>query len=111
MSDADDSGPDTPGTDQEKIDEDARLLGNEPDKEAIDEPTRGPEQEAEETYWMAKEMVAVGIVSILGLILLGFGLLQVGGLVEVPGPFGDWITFIALGALLVAAFAWSQWGT
>ncbi|WP_339103898.1 hypothetical protein [Haloterrigena salinisoli] len=111
MSDADDSGPDTPGTDQEEINEDARLLGNEPDGEAIDEPTRDEEQEAQESYWMAKEMVAIGVISILGVLLLGFGLLQASGLVEVPGPFGNWIVFIALGALLVAVFAWSQWGT
>ncbi|NUB91852.1 hypothetical protein HTZ84_08365 [Haloterrigena sp. SYSU A558-1] len=111
MGDADDSGPDTPGTDQEKIDEDARLLGNEPDEDAIDEPTLSQQQEAQETYWMAKEMVAIGVFSILGVILLGFGLMQMSGLLEVPGPFGNAILFVALGALLVAAFAWSQWGT
>lgn len=111
MSNADDSGPDTPGTDQEEVDEDARLLGNEPDAEAIDEPTRDSEQEAQETKWMIKEMVAVGLISIVGLLLLAFGLMQATGLVDVGGPLAEWGLFIGLGVLAVALFAWSQWRT
>ncbi|MFC6718476.1 cell division protein CrgA [Natrialbaceae archaeon GCM10025810] len=111
MSDADNTATDTPGTDQEKVNEDARLVGNEPNEEAIDEPTQDSEQEAEETYWMVKEMVAVGLVSIVGISLLTFGLMQATGMVDIAGAIGDWILFVGLAVLVVAAFVWSQWRT
>lgn len=91
-------------------------MESDPDPEAIDEPTDDQQQEAREIYWMLKETVAIGILSIFGVVLLAFGLMQATGLVSIPGPFGDspivhWAVFVAFGAVLVAAFAWCQWGT
>lgn len=116
MSDADDSGTDTPGTDQEEIDEDARMLGNEPEREPIDEPTLDNEQEAQQMYWMAKEVVAIGIISIFAFLLLAFGLMQATGLIALPGPLqgsliANWSLFIILAVILAAVLAWSQWRT
>lgn len=111
-----DTGPDTPGTDQSEIDEDARLLGNEPDPEAIDEPTQDSQQEAQETYWMLKETLAIGLFSVLAVVLLAFGLMQATGLITLPEPIGNSAlaqvaVFVLLGAVLVGALLWSQRGT
>ncbi|UTF52424.1 hypothetical protein [Natronosalvus rutilus] len=117
-SDTPDSGSksDTPGTDQEEINEDARLLGNEPDADAIDEPVTDSEQEARESYWMIKETIAIGLISIVGISLIAFGAMQATGLITLPGwlgnsPFVHWSLFLVLGVVLVLVFAWSQWGT
>ncbi|MFC7215902.1 hypothetical protein ACFQO4_17675 [Saliphagus sp. GCM10025334] len=115
-SDTHDSGSDTPGTDQEEINEDARLLGNEPDADAIDEPVTDSEQEARESYWMIKETIAIGLISIVGISLIAFGAMQATGLITLPGwlgnsPFVHWSLFLVLGVVLVLVFAWSQWGT
>lgn len=84
--------------------------------ESIDEPTRDEEQEAREVYWLLKETVAIGLVSIVSVVLIAFGLMQATGLISIPGPIGNspivhWSLFVALGVALVATFVWSQWGT
>ena len=114
MSDADDSH--TPGTDQDEIDEDATLVGSEPDEEAVEEPTTDQEQAARETKWIAKKWLSVGLVSIGATLLLIVGLLLATGLAELPSPIAEvplaeWWVFLGLAAVLVAVFTWTQWRT
>lgn len=118
----DDSEPETAGTDEDapgadrERGDDEYLLGTDPDPEAIDEPTTDSAQEAREARWALQEGLAIGIVSIFAGVLVAFGLMQATGLIDLPGPIGDsplahWTLFVALGAILLAAFAWSQRGT
>lgn len=98
-------------TDAEEIDEDARIIGNEPDEEAIDEPTTDSEQEARETTWMAKEGMAIGIVSIAVFLLVAVAMMQVTGLVDFFSSTLGQVGFFAVLALAtIAAFAWSRRG-
>ncbi|MFC4247471.1 hypothetical protein ACFOZ7_10740 [Natribaculum luteum] len=112
MNDRDDAPP---GTSPDEIDEDARPSKQEPDAEAIEEPTRDSKQEARETAWMMKEGTTIGVVSILAVLLLALALMQATGLVDLMAPLADtqlgqWGAFAALALVVAAVFAWSRWG-
>ncbi|WP_254523903.1 hypothetical protein [Natrinema caseinilyticum] len=92
-----------------------RPLHSEPDEEAIDEPTTSGAQEADETAWMMKEGVTIGLISIVVFFVLALGLLQGTGLVDLLAPIADselgqWAAFAALIVAVLAAFAWSRRG-
>lgn len=105
---------DTPGTEQDEINDDARPTEQEPDAEAIEEPTTDGEHEAAETAWMMKEGVTIGIISILAVLLLAVALMQATGVVElVPtgeNPLFEWGAFAVLAILTIGLFAWSRRG-
>ncbi|WP_254764437.1 hypothetical protein [Natrinema marinum] len=95
--------------------DDKRPMHSEPDQEAIDEPTTSGAQEADETAWMMKEGVAVGLVSIIAVLILALGLMQATGLVNVLAPFtvGGLLPWAAIGVLVLlalGAFAWTRVG-
>lgn len=103
----------TAGTDQE---EDASMVGSEPDPAAVEEPTESSEQAASGSKWMVKKLVSVGLVSITGTLLLVIGLALLTGLFTLPagvpsGPVAYWSVFLFLGLLLLTVFAWTQRGT
>ncbi len=92
-----------------------RPLHSEPDEEAIDEPTTSPAQEADETAWMVKEGVTIGLIAIGAMVVLGLGLLQGTGLVDLFAPiadteFGQWAAFAVLVLVGIAVFVWSRLG-
>ncbi|ELY74042.1 hypothetical protein [Natrinema pallidum] len=92
-----------------------RPLHSEPDEEAIDEPTTSPAQEADETAWMVKEGVTIGLIAIGAMVVLGLGLLQGTGLVDPFAPiadteFGQWAAFAVVVLVGVAVFVWSRLG-
>ncbi|MFB1062407.1 hypothetical protein [Natrinema sp. H-ect4] len=92
-----------------------RPMHSDPDEEAIDEPTTSGAQEADETAWMMKEGVTIGLISIMAVLVLALGLLQGTGLVDVFAPiadtnFGQWIAFGVLVLVVIAVFAWSRVG-
>jgi hypothetical protein len=92
-----------------------RPLHSDPDEDAIDEPTTTSAQEADETAWMLKEGVAIGLVSIAAVLVLALGLLQGTGLVDVLAPIADtglgqWAALGVLVLVVLAVFAWSRIG-
>jgi hypothetical protein len=92
-----------------------RPLHSDPDEEAIDEPTTSSAQEADETAWMMKEGITIGLIAIGAMVLLGLGLLQSTGLVDVFAPIADtglgqWAAFAILVLVAIAVFAWSRIG-
>ncbi|WP_090614797.1 hypothetical protein [Natrinema salaciae] len=92
-----------------------RPLHSDPDEGAIDEPTTSSAQEADETAWMMKEGITIGLIAIGAMVLLGLGLLQGTGLVDVFAPIADsnvgqWAAFGVLVLVALAAFAWSRRG-
>ena len=92
-----------------------RPLHSDPDKDAIDEPTTDSSQEADETAWMMKEGITIGLIAIVAMIVLGLGLLQASGLVQFFAPItnsalGQWAAFGVLILIVVAVFAWSRRG-
>ncbi|MBZ6493961.1 hypothetical protein [Natrinema longum] len=92
-----------------------RPLHSDPDEEAIDEPTTSSAQEADETAWMMKEGITVGLVAIGAMVLLALGLLQGTGLVDIFAPIADtglgqWAAFGGLVLIAIAVFAWSRIG-
>ncbi|WP_254530594.1 hypothetical protein [Natrinema gelatinilyticum] len=95
--------------------EDKRPTHSDPDEEAIDEPTTSGAQEASETAWMMKEGVTIGLISIVVVLVLALGLLQVSGLVDLLAPFvdtelGQWAAFAILVVVVLVAFAWARRG-
>lgn len=92
-----------------------RPMHSDPDEEAIDEPTTSSAQEADETAWMMKEGVTIGLIAIGAMVLLGLGLLQGSGLVDIFAPIADtglgqWAAFGVLVLLGLVVFAWSRVG-
>jgi len=92
-----------------------RPMHSDPDEEAIDEPTTSGAQEADETAWMMKEGVTIGLISIMAVLVLALGLLQGTGLVDVfctdrRHQFRQWIAFGVLVLVVIAVFAWSRVG-
>ncbi|MDF9746771.1 hypothetical protein [Natrinema salsiterrestre] len=92
-----------------------RPTHSEPDEEAIDEPTTSSAQEADETAWMMKEGVTIGLIAIGATLLLALGLLQGTGRVDVLAPIADtglgqWAAFAVLVLVAIAVFAWSRTG-
>ncbi|MFD1562005.1 hypothetical protein ACFR99_00250 [Haloarchaeobius amylolyticus] len=92
-----------------------RPMHSDPNEEAIDEPTTSGAQEADETAWMMKEGVSVGLISIAAVLVLALGLLQLTGLVDVLAPvadteLGQWLAFGVLVLIVLAAFGWSRVG-
>jgi hypothetical protein len=84
----------------------------EPEGEAVEEPTTDEEQAEKEATWMAKEWVTIATVSILGLLLFALGLMQATGLVDLLAPIvdtegGQWLVF---GVLVLGAAALFVWG-
>ncbi|WP_408958426.1 hypothetical protein [Natrinema sp. 74] len=95
--------------------DDKRPMHSDPDQEAIDEPTTSGAQEADETAWMMKEGVAVGLISIIAVLVLALGLLQASGLVNILAPFAaggllQWAAFAVLVLVVLGAFAWTRVG-
>jgi len=94
---------------------DERPLHSDPDEGAIDEPTTSSAQEADESAWMMKEGLTIGLIAIGAMVLLGLGLLQGSGLVDFLAPvldsgFGQWIAIGVLALVAIALFAWSRVG-
>lgn len=92
-----------------------RPMHSDPDEGAIDEPTTSSAQEADETAWMMKEGVTIGLIAIGAMLLLGLGLLQGSGLVDVFAPIADtglgqWAAFGVLVLVAIAVFVWSRVG-
>ncbi|AFO56083.1 MULTISPECIES: hypothetical protein [Natrinema] len=92
-----------------------RPLHSEPDEEAIDEPTTSSAQEADETAWMLKEGVSIGLIAIGAMVVLGLGLLQGTGLVDLFAPiadtgFGQWAAFAVVVLVGLTVFVWSRLG-
>lgn len=108
----------TDSEDEDRLgqDEADKLVGTEPDADAINQPTTESAQASRATRWGIQEGLAIGLVSIVSGVLIVFGLMQATGLITLPGPLEDsaiahWSVFVALGVLFVAAFAYSQRGT
>ena len=94
---------------------DERPTHSDPDAEAIDEPTTSGAQEADETAWMMKEGIMIGLFAIVGVVVLALGLMQGTGLIDLFAPIADsglwqWIGFGVLVVLVLAAFAWTRVG-
>ncbi|WP_222918801.1 hypothetical protein [Natrinema sp. SYSU A 869] len=92
-----------------------RPLHSDPDEEAIDQPTTTNAQEADEAAWMMKEGITIGLIAIGAMVILGLGLLQWTGLVDLFAPIADtglgqWAAFAVLVLIGLAVFAWSRMG-
>ncbi|RZV10589.1 hypothetical protein BDK88_1759 [Natrinema hispanicum] len=93
-----------------------RPMHSDPDKEAIDEPTTSGAQEADETAWMMKEGVTIGLISIALVLVLALGLLQAtGSAIDIFGLFiesalGQWLVVGVLALAVLTAFVWSRVG-
>ena len=93
-----------------------RPMHSDPDKEAIDEPTTSGAQEADETAWMMKEGVTIGLISIALVLVLALGLLQAtGSAIDIFGLFiesalGQWLVVGILALAVLTAFVWSRVG-
>lgn len=87
----------------------------EPDEDAIEEPTTSEEQAEREATWMMKEWTTIGTISILVLLVLVLGLMQATGLVDLVAPvadteIGQWSVFVAIVLITLAIFVWSRKG-
>jgi hypothetical protein len=87
----------------------------EPDEDAIEEPTTDTQQAEKEATWMVKEWTTIGVISILVLVILAIGLLQATGVIDLLAPIvdtetGQWSVFGALVLIVVAIFLWSRRG-
>ena len=85
----------------------------EPDEEAIEEPTTSEDQAEQEATWMVKEWTTIGTVSILLLLILVLGLMQVTGVVDLLAPIvdteiGQWAVFLGLALIVLVIFIWSR---
>ena len=93
-----------------------RPLHSDPDEEAIDEPTTSGAQEADETAWMMKEGVTIGLISIGLVLVLALVLLQAtGSAIDVFGliiesTLGQWLVVAVFALVVLAAFAWARVG-
>lgn len=93
-----------------------RPMHSDPDKEAIDKPTTSGAQEADETAWMMKEGVTIGLISIALVLVLALGLLQAtGSAIDIFGLFiesalGQWLVVGVLALVVLGAFVWSRVG-
>lgn len=93
-----------------------RPLHSDPDKEAIEEPTTSSAQEADETAWMMKQGVSIGLIAIAAVLVLALGLLQAtGSAIDVFGliiesTLGQWLVVGVLALIVLAAFGWSRVG-
>lgn len=84
----------------------------EPDEEAVEQPTRSNE-DAEQAYaWMAKEWTAIALVSIGAVLLLALVLMAPTGLAEFVGgqPAVEVVVLAVLAVALLVGFAWSRRG-
>lgn len=87
----------------------------EPDEDAIEEPTTSEEQAEREATWMMKEWTTIGTISILVLLVVVLGLMQATGLVDLVAPvadteIGQWSVFVAIVLITLAIFVWSRKG-
>ncbi|WP_331232484.1 hypothetical protein [Natronorarus salvus] len=87
----------------------------EPDEEAVEEPTTSEEQAEREATWMAKEWASIGVISILAVVLVALALLQLTGVVDLLAPIADteigqWSAFAVLALVVLAIFLWSRRG-
>lgn len=87
----------------------------EPDEDAIEEPTTSEEQAEREATWMMKEWTTIGTISILVLLVLVLGLMQATGLVDLVAPvadteIGQWSVFVAIVLITLTIFVWSRKG-
>ncbi|ELZ12289.1 hypothetical protein C479_05758 [Halovivax asiaticus JCM 14624] len=101
---------------RQRHDEDDKVIGTAPEAGEMAEPTTDSAQASREARWGLQQGLAVGLVSIASGLLVAFGLMQATGLVNLPEPLrgsaiAHWSIFVALGVVLLAAFAYSQRGT
>jgi polyferredoxin len=87
----------------------------EPDEEAIEEPTTDEQQAEREATWMAKEWASIGVISILVMVLLALGLLQATGVIDLLAPIADteigqWGAFVVLALVVLGISLWSRRG-
>lgn len=87
----------------------------EPDEDAIEEPTTSEEQAEREATWMMKEWTTIGTISILVLLVVVLGLMQATGLVDLVAPvadteIGQWSVFVAIVLITLTIFVWSRKG-
>ncbi|ELY94748.1 MULTISPECIES: hypothetical protein [Natrialba] len=85
------------------------------DRDPTEKPTRDAEEAKQEGEQMARNWIAVGVVSIFLLLLIVVGLMQATGLVDVFGPIAEtqtqqWAAFAVLALIVVALAGWS-WTT
>lgn len=87
----------------------------EPDEDAIEEPTTSEEQAEREATWMVKEWTTIAAISILLLLVLVLGLMQATGVVDLLAPvvdteIGQWAVFVVIALVVLAIFLWSRRG-
>lgn len=85
----------------------------EPDEDAIEEPTTSEEQAEREATWMVKEWTGIATISILVLLILVLGLMQATGVVDLLAPIADteigqWAAFLVILLVVLAIFGWSR---
>lgn len=84
----------------------------EPEKDAVEEPTH-TEQDAEEAAsFMGRELASIAVVSIGAMLLLALLLMQATGLAEfVGGGLGSgaqWVAVALFAAAVVGVFVWAR---
>ncbi|RQG90079.1 hypothetical protein EA462_08755 [Natrarchaeobius halalkaliphilus] len=85
---------------------------SEPDREPTEKPTTDREEAEREGRWMARNWIAIAVVSILAALLLAVGLLQATGLVDLFAPVvgtegQQWGVFAILAVVVIAIAGWS----
>ncbi|ADD04438.1 uncharacterized protein Nmag_0854 [Natrialba magadii ATCC 43099] len=85
------------------------------DQDPTEKPTHDAEEAQQEGAQMARNWIAIAVVSILVLLLLVIGMMQATGLVDVFAPIADtqtqqWGAFAVLALIVLAIAGWS-WTT
>ncbi|QSW99798.1 hypothetical protein [Haloterrigena alkaliphila] len=85
---------------------------SEPDREPTEKPTTSKEEAESEGKWMARNGIAIGVVSILALVVLMIGAMQATGLVDVLAPFAEtagaqWGVFFVMALVVIILGGWS----
>lgn len=85
------------------------------DRDPTEKPTHDAEEAQQEGERMARNWIAIAVVSILALLLIVGGMMQASGLVDVFGPIADtqtqqWGAFAVLALIVIAVAGWS-WAT
>ncbi|WP_252698266.1 hypothetical protein [Natronosalvus vescus] len=83
-----------------------------PDDRPTETPTEDSEDARQEGRWMARNWLAVAVVSIFTMVVLALAMLQATGLIEVPVPFteaegGQWAVLAVIAVVVLATGAWS----
>lgn len=84
----------------------------EPDDRPTKTPTTSKEEAETEGQWMARNWLGIAVVSILSLLLIVIGAMQLTGVMDVFAPVAEtetqqWAVFFALAVAVIVLAGWS----